>query len=245
MLSTLLSDAGLPSQLGNIPHNEWRISTNLIHPQNASIYHRSTQNQGTHNHHYLPLTHKMISSRPTLTTSKSLGQFPETYHITVRDDTKPVIHAPRKCPIAMQIPVHDKLDEFINQGIIVPVTEPKDWVSSLIYLWKGNDQLHMSLDPRDINLAIKQDHHRTPVVEKITHELDGSTCFTKFDGISSCLLVFLDYKSSVLTTFNTSLGWYCFFSLHWVKSVHKTSSDAWWTRYLTTMMVWLELQMMV
>ena len=33
---------------------------------------------------------------------EGIGRFPGTYHITLRSDAKPVIHAPRKCPIAMR-----------------------------------------------------------------------------------------------------------------------------------------------
>ena len=33
---------------------------------------------------------------------KGIGCFPGTYHITLSSDAKPVVHAPRKCPIAMQ-----------------------------------------------------------------------------------------------------------------------------------------------
>ena len=32
--------------------------------------------------------------------------------------------------------VHEKLDEFLEQGIIALVTEPTDWVSSLTF-WEG------------------------------------------------------------------------------------------------------------
>ena len=33
---------------------------------------------------------------------EGIGCFPGTYHITLCSDVKPVIHAPRKCPIAMR-----------------------------------------------------------------------------------------------------------------------------------------------
>ena len=62
---------------------------------------------------------------------EGIGHFPGTYHITLCSDAKPIIHAPQKCPIAMQPLVWEKLDEFMEQGIIVPVEEPMDWVSSL------------------------------------------------------------------------------------------------------------------
>ena len=52
-----------------------------------------------------------------------------------------LVPGPRKCPIAMQPLVHEKIDEFINYGIIVPVEEPTDWVSSLAYSWKANGKI--------------------------------------------------------------------------------------------------------
>ena len=62
---------------------------------------------------------------------EGIGWFSETCHITLIDDAKDVIHAPRKCPIAMQSMVCDKIGEFINQGVIVPVMETTDSLSSL------------------------------------------------------------------------------------------------------------------
>ena len=44
---------------------------------------------------------------------------------------------------------------------------------------------------------------QTPSVEEITHELAGSTYFTKLDATSSYLCIVLNYELSVLTTFNT------------------------------------------
>ena len=86
-----------------------------------------------------------------------IGQFPGTYHITLYDDANAVVHAPRKCPIAMWPLVHEKLDEFIDQGIIVPVEEPTDWVSSLAHTWKGNGKLWVCLNPKDLNAVNRCD----------------------------------------------------------------------------------------
>ena len=111
--------------------------------------------------------------------------------------------------------VHEKLDEFLEQGIIVPVEEPTDWVSSLAYSWKANGKLRVCLDPRDVNKAIKRDHYKIPTIEKITHQLAGSKKFTKVDGTSSDLCIVLDYESSLLTMFNTPWGRYRFVRLPW------------------------------
>ena len=55
----------------------------------------------------------------------------------------------------MQYLVFDRLDELINQENIVPVTEPTDWVTSLAYSGKASCKLHVCLDPKDLNQAIR------------------------------------------------------------------------------------------
>ena len=120
-----------------------------------------------------------------------------------------------KCQIAMWPLVLEKLDEFFEQGIITPVEEPTDWVSSLAYSWKTNSKLRACLDPRDINKAIKRDPYKTPTIKEITHLLAGSKKFTKVNGTSSYVCIVLDYESSLLTTFNTPWGRYRFVHLPW------------------------------
>ena len=95
----------------------------------------------------------------------------------------------RKCPIAIRPLVDKKLDNLLEQEVIIPVTEAMDWISSLAYSWKH------------LNKAIRRYHYRTP--EEITHELAGSTKFTKVDGPSSYYYIVIDYELSLLTTFNT------------------------------------------
>ena len=97
---------------------------------------------------------------------KGIGCFPGTYHITLHSDAKPIVYAPRKCPIAMRPLVREKLDEFLKRGIITPVEEPMDWVSSFAYSWKANGKLRVCLDPRDVNKAIKEITTRPPLLKR-------------------------------------------------------------------------------
>ena len=115
----------------------------------------------------------------------------------------------------MQPLVQETLDEFINQGIIVPVEEPTDWISSLAYSWKANGKLQVCQEPKDLNTAIRCDHYKIPNMEEITHELAGSTCFTMLNETSSYLCIVLDYESSLLMTFNTPWGRFRFVCLPW------------------------------
>ena len=108
----------------------------------------------------------------------------------------------------------EKLDEFLEQGITVPVEEPMDWVSSLTYSWKANGKLRVCLDPGDVK-AINGHHYKIPTIEEISHQLAGSKMFTKVDGTSSYLYIVLDYASSLLTMFNTPWGRCRFIHLPW------------------------------
>ena len=58
---------------------------------------------------------------------EGIGKFPGTYH---KEDAIPVVHTSWKCLIAIRPLVDNKLDKKLEQEVIVPVTEPMDWVSS-------------------------------------------------------------------------------------------------------------------
>ena len=77
-----------------------------------------------------------------------IGNFAGEYHIVLRPNNNPIVHAPRKCPIHMRDEVKAELDEMISQGIIQKVDEPTDWVSSTVYVRKGNGKLRLCLDPK-------------------------------------------------------------------------------------------------
>ncbi|PIK59784.1 hypothetical protein BSL78_03239 [Apostichopus japonicus] len=95
-------------------------------------------------------------------------------------------------------------------GVIEPITEPTDWVSSIVYCRKPNGKWRVCLDPKDLNKAIKRTHYHTPTSEEITHKLAQSTVFSKLDAKHGYWAVSLDEDSSRLTTFNSPFGRYYF-----------------------------------
>ena len=88
-----------------------------------------------------------------------------------------------------------------------------DWVSSITYVQKANGELCLCLDPGDLNEAIHQDHHKMPTVEEVTYEFAHSCFFTKLDAHHGYWPIVLDQESSLLTTFNSPFGRYCFLQL--------------------------------
>ena len=73
--------------------------------------------------------------------------------------------------------IKKELDEMVSLGVVQPVTEPSDWVSSVGYSHKFNGRWRICLDPKDLNRAVKRSHHHTPTLEEITHKFKGSTVF--------------------------------------------------------------------
>ena len=98
-----------------------------------------------------------------------IGKLPGKYHITLDPTVPPVVHSPRRVPLALKDDIAAELQEMEQQGIIIKVTEgqPTDWVHSLVYQRKKNGKLRICLDPKDLNKAIKRDYHVTRTVEEI------------------------------------------------------------------------------
>ena len=128
-----------------------------------------------------------------------------TYHITLDPKIPPVVHAPRKVPIELKDKLQAELCEMESQNIIARVTQPTDWVNSLVIREKENGRLRLCLDPKDLNKAIKREHHPIPTLEEITPKLAGAKLFSKLDARNGYWNVKLDEESSYLTTFNTPL----------------------------------------
>ena len=67
----------------------------------------------------------------------------------------------------------------MQRGIIKRVTEPTEWVNSLVVETKPNGDIRVCLDPTDLNKAVLREYHPIPVVDDIVPELKGSDLFSK------------------------------------------------------------------
>jgi hypothetical protein len=63
---------------------------------------------------------------------EGIGRISEPYHIKLQPDATPVIHPPRKLPVALSNRVFDALNDMESKGIIKPVKEPTAWVNSMV-----------------------------------------------------------------------------------------------------------------
>ena len=124
------------------------------------------------------------------------------------DGFRSVVHPPRKVPVPLRDTLKSELDSMVKNGIVAKVTEPISWVCSLVIVKKPNGKIRLSLDPRDLNRAIKRSHYPLPTVEEVATRLSGAKVFSVLDAKCGFWQVKLDEKSSYLTTMNTPFGRY-------------------------------------
>ena len=142
-----------------------------------------------------------------------IGKFPGEYKIWLHSDAHPVIHTPRKCPVALCPKVEEHLAKMEALGVITHIDQPTDWVLPNTYIQKANGELCLCLDLHDLNRAICHDHHKMPTVEEVAHKFANLHYFTKLDACHGYWSIVLDEESSILTTFNSPFGRYHFLHL--------------------------------
>jgi hypothetical protein len=151
-------------------------------------------------------THDLISQFADI--FSGLGCFPGEYHIEIDPRVTPVIHPPRRVPLAIQPKLKATLDAMEKAGTIVKRSEPTDWVNSLLIVEKRNGSLRLCLDPKDLNSAVKREHFAVPSADDIISRLHGKRIFTVIDMRDGFWHIKLDDESSKLCTFNTMYGRY-------------------------------------
>ncbi|CAB4018481.1 Hypothetical predicted protein [Paramuricea clavata] len=139
-----------------------------------------------------------------------IGTLKSTYHMTLKDDVRPVVVPPRKVPFALKDRLKKELDRMESMGIIEKVEKSTDWVNALVLVEKPNGKLRVCLDPRPLNQAIKRQHYRLPTTEEIISQMSGARFFSKLDASNGYWQIAVDDFTSDLLTFGTAFGRYKF-----------------------------------
>ena len=128
------------------------------------------------------------------------------YHITLREGCTPVVHSARRVPHSLKKQLKQTLDSNVKSGVLCKVDQPTDWVNNLVVVEKRNGSLRLCLDPKDLNKAIKREHHKIPTINEISSELAGKKVFSTLDLKDGYWQIELDRESSLLCTFTTPFG---------------------------------------
>ena len=102
----------------------------------------------------------------------------------------------------MKTKVKAELAQMVKDKIIRKVTEPADWVNSIVIVEKPKTgKLRICLDPKALNEDIRRPHFQMPTLDDITSQLSGAKYFSILDITHACWSVQLDEQSSLLTTY--------------------------------------------
>ena len=109
---------------------------------------------------------------------QGLGRLKDSYSIEIDESVRPVVHAPRRVPVPVREKVRKKLDELECDGVLTPVTEATDWVSSMVIVQKPSGQIRICIDPKDLNTAIRREYYPMPTIEEVSTRLKNARLFT-------------------------------------------------------------------
>ncbi|KAJ8018394.1 hypothetical protein HOLleu_43637 [Holothuria leucospilota] len=88
------------------------------------------------------------------------------HHIMVDSDVPPVVHPPRKIPVALRAKVKEELKRMEELDVIEKVTSPTQLVNSMVSIPK-NDKVRIGLDTKDLNKVIRREHFPMRTVEDV------------------------------------------------------------------------------
>ena len=139
---------------------------------------------------------------------EGLGKMEGKLHFEVDETVQPSVMPPRRVPIAVKGKLKSELQRLEDKGVIKKITEPTDWVSSLVVTQKANGNVRVCNDPQQLNKALKRSHYPLPVIEDVLPDLSDAKVFSKADLKDGFLQIELDEESSKLTTFQSPWGRY-------------------------------------
>ena len=138
---------------------------------------------------------------------EGLGHIGDSNTFVVDRKHTPVQHAPRRIAVTLKKEVKEKIEELEKKGIIQKVTEPTEWISSVVVVAKPG-KIRICLDPRDLNKAILRPKYQMPTLEEVLPNLTNAKVFSTMDAKDGFYQIGLNEGSSKKTTFWTPFGRY-------------------------------------
>lgn len=83
-------------------------------------------------------------------------------------------------PVAIKDKIETELKTMESLGVITKQIEPTDWVNSMVTVTKPNE-VRICIDPKDLNTAIKTEHHPLRTIEKVVAEMPNAKFFSVLD----------------------------------------------------------------
>lgn len=127
-----------------------------------------------------------LDDYPELT--RTTGTLPGKYTIKIDPDAKGVVHPVRRQPAALKKKIIKKLHEMVKDGYITKVSQPTEWVSSMVAAVR-NGKIRICID---LNKVIKKEHYPMRTIEEVVSAMPSAKVFSVLDAKSGFLQIELD-----------------------------------------------------
>ena len=145
---------------------------------------------------------------------RGLGKLEGDYTITLKEGAKPfALSTPRRVSLPLLKPVKEELERMEAPGVISKVQEPTEWCAGMVPVPKKNGTVRICVDLTHLNQCVQRERYPLRAVEQVLAQLTGAQLFSKLDANSGFWQIPLAPESSLLTTFITPFGRYCFHRL--------------------------------
>ena len=142
---------------------------------------------------------------------EGLGKLKDNYSIKLQNNCQAyALTTPRRVAIPLLPKVEAELQRMLQLGVIEQVNQPTEWCSGMVVVPKPNGSVRICVDLTNLNKNVQRERHILPSVEQTLAQIGGAKVFSKLDANSGFWQVELSHDSSLLTTFITPFGRFCF-----------------------------------
>ncbi|KAK3092068.1 hypothetical protein FSP39_024885 [Pinctada imbricata] len=128
--------------------------------------------------------------------------------VPIDRDVEPVVQPVRRIPFSLRDRLEQKLDELENLDIIEKATGPTTWVSPVVVVPKGQDDIRICVDMRRANSAVKRERYPIPTMAEVLQDMNHGKVFSKIDINLAYHQIELSENCRDITTFATHKGLY-------------------------------------
>ena len=141
-----------------------------------------------------------------------IGNMNTEINIKLKDNALPYVAPIRRVAYALQEPLKMELEKLVDEGILrkLKIDEKSEWLNTFVCVRKPNGSIRLCLDPTHLNKYIVRPHHNSKTLDDILPKLVGAKKFSIVDSTKSFFNLSLTKRASLLTTFGTMYGRYCY-----------------------------------
>ena len=99
------------------------------------------------------------------------GKLESDLHLEIDPNVPPDQLPTWKVPIASKEKLKEEIDRLEGLNIITPVNVATSWISATLVTLKKNGNVHLCVDTKPLNQALKRNHYPLPTIEDVLPEL--------------------------------------------------------------------------